>query len=105
MGRKLIALLIALIAILGLTSTALADGSLEHFQPSARYTPGRFSDVPENAWYVSGVQATCELGLMRGSGGAFSPDGAISRAEMLALACRVHSIYWTGGAEFIQSNP
>ena len=62
-----------------------------------------FTDVKENAWYFGDVKTSYELDLVKGiSADKFNPTGDISIAEAITLASRIHSIYNTGKAEFVQ---
>lgn len=84
---------------------ANTDG-LKNFQPVNTYTSGTFRDVPASSWYAESVGAAYELGLMQGTGkGEFEPGMTITLAETVALAARIHSIYYTGTAEFAQGSP
>jgi len=70
------------------------------------YTPGCFSDVDESAWYGPAVAQAYEYGLVCGKGGKqFDPDGALSLAEAVKLACVVHNIYNGGDGSFSQGTP
>ncbi len=74
------------------------------------YAPGCFSDVDESEWYgVEGqkvVAAAFEYGLVCGKGNKqFDPDGALSLAEAIKLACVVHNIYNGGDGSFEQGTP
>ena len=47
-----------------------------------------------------------ELDLVKGvSDSRFNPSGNMTIAATVALACRLHSIYHTGTAEFVQGSP
>lgn len=51
-----------------------------------------FSDVPADAWYAPYVEVCVEEGLMRGTSAAtFSPDRALTLAEVLVLTARLYS--------------
>lgn len=85
---------------------ALAAEGLSNFKTANTYETGRFSDVPQDAWFSSAVGSAYELGLMKGTSDTlFSPDGNISIAETLALACRLHNLYFGGGGRFNQGTP
>lgn len=48
-----------------------------------------FSDVSEDAWYYTAVNALASLGIVRGIGnGKFEPERSITRAEFTAIATR-----------------
>ena len=107
MKKRILSLALTLGLVMTLCPTALAAGKgLSNFQKSAAYTAGTFTDVPASTWYTENVKTAYELGLMKGTSSvAFSPDGNITVGSAIALACRLHSIYETGGANFIQGNP
>ena len=63
--------------------------------------PGRalaFSDVPEGAWYADSAELCVEAGLLQGTGAdTFSPQGAVTLAEVMTVAARLH--YRAGGGQ------
>lgn len=78
----------------------------ENFSCEYEYVEDQFTDVPSDAWYADSVKTVYEMGLVKGtSEETFSPSGSISLAETIALACRLHSIYYTGNADFEESYP
>ena len=87
-----------------------APPSLLNFRKSNKYTPGRFADVNENDWYGYNrgktIAGAYEYNLMSGSGAnAFNPAGNITVAEILTVAARVNSIYYTARAVFPAGAP
>ena len=89
----------------GSASAPAAGAGTGSFQKVNTYAPGTFTDVPASAWYAGNVQAAYELGLVMGSSGTtFSPTDNITLAASLALACRLHSIYYNGSADFVQGS-
>ncbi|WP_366485675.1 S-layer homology domain-containing protein [Pseudoflavonifractor hominis] len=65
------------------------------------YTSGQFTDVSSDAWYAESVRSACEFGLLYGSSATtFTPSGNVSLAQAIALACRLHSIYYADQAVF-----
>ena len=105
--RKLIlsTLLAAVMIFAALPLTASAAGTLSNFRRVNTYQNGLFSDVSSSAWYAGGVRSAYELGLMKGSGGAFNPGGTVTLAETITIAARIHSIYHNGSADFQQGIP
>ena len=104
--RRLLAAFLAAALLSAAPVLAAAEENLEHFQPVNTYAPGTFRDVPASSWYAEGVEAAYELGLMQGTGkGEFEPGMTITLGETVALAARIHSIYHTGTAEFVQGSP
>lgn len=100
--KKTICMLLAAVCLISCcTVGALADeGSLSNFKRIHTYSDDRFSDVPADAWYRGNVAAAYELGLMQGNeDGTFNPNGAVTIAETIVLACRIHSIYYNGAGE------
>jgi len=74
------------------------------------YAPGHFSDIDESQWYGAEGQKVVakvfEYGLVCGKGDKqFDPDGALSLAEAIKIACVVHNIYNGGDISFSQSTP
>ena len=64
-----------------------------------------FADVPDSAWYAENVAKAYELGLIKGvSETEFNPDGKITLAETIALACRLHSSHSGTEHEFVQGD-
>lgn len=52
---------------------------------------GAFSDVPETAWYADAAQLCVDRGLLKGTGeDTFSPDNAVTLAEVMTVAVRLH---------------
>lgn len=98
-------LLVFALSLSLLPTTALAAG-LDNFRKTETYVSGTFLDIPAGAWYGGDVQTAYELGLVKGSSAdAFSPEGPITVAGALAIACRIHSVYHTGSASFTQGDP
>lgn len=105
MKRLLPLLIVLVLSIALLPCFAAAAEGLENFTPRAAYD-GRFTDVPENAWYRDSVEQAFSLGLMQGvSPTAFRPAGTLSFAESVSLAARLHSIYSGGQGSFPASDP
>ncbi|MBD5134126.1 MAG: redoxin domain-containing protein [Clostridiales bacterium] len=103
--RILSILLAAVIIFATLPLTAYAAGTLSNFRKVNTYRNGVFNDVSSSAWYADEVRSAYELGLMKGSGGAFSPNGTVTLAETITMAARIHSIYYNGSANFQQNTP
>ena len=73
-------IVICLVFILTLSFIQTADATgYSNFTTKQSYSS--FVDVPENAWFYSGVKVAYELGLMKGSSAyAFNPNGNLSVA-------------------------
>lgn len=80
-----------------------ADVNLKNFKKVNTYRSGMFMDVADTDWFAENVKAVYEYGLMSGSGEKFNPRSNVTLAQCLAIACRLHSIYETGEADFKQS--
>lgn len=95
--KKVISLLLALAIMLSLvpiTFAASDHAGFDNFQKTADYYEGRFTDVKSTDWFSTGIQIAYMLGLMNGSSDTkFSPNGDITIAETLTIACRIHSTY------------
>ena len=89
--------------------TAERRGRMSNFNRINTYVRGQFPDVSEREWYgldnQKVVSSAYEFDLMRGnSNGTFNPTGRFSIAEALAVAARVHSIFLSGSADFVQGS-
>lgn len=107
--KRFLSLLLSLVLTLSLGSHAFAASvspSLANFTKVNEYVSGQFSDFPADIWYAVNIKTAYELGLMKGSSASvFNPAGALTIAETVALACRIHSIYSANGAAFTQGSP
>ena len=105
--KRITAILLAFVLSITVLPTAIfaAEGSMDNFRQSQSYTEGQFKDVASDAWYAGSVKKAYELGLVKGSSAtSFSPSGTMTLAEVITLACRLHSIYTTGTASFEQTD-
>ena len=105
--KKTKLLLVCFTVLLSLAFSVSANNQgLQNFTISNQYTEGQFSDVPTIEWFSSNVATAYELGLMKGTTATtFNPKGNVSVAESIVLACRLHSIYNMGTADFQQGSP
>lgn len=79
-------------------------GDLGNFKASDHYADGMFRDVDPNAWYAGNVRAAVEYGLMLGyDDGRFGVGESLKLSEALAIACRLHNLYYGGSGVFDQS--
>lgn len=79
----------------------LGKVGLNNFSKSNNYVSGQFVDVPDDTWYADKIATAYQYGLMYGtSDTVFNPEGNITIAEAIAVACRLHSIYTNNNAEF-----
>ena len=71
---------------------------LDNFVKVKEYQP--FEDVPSSKWYAQYVQLAVEIGLVEGkSATIYGPNDDIKLSETIALACRMHNIYYGGTGE------
>lgn len=106
MKRFLSLLIAALLLVSILPTAAAAPAGLDNFVQTREYTAGQFTDVDPVQWYAGGIRTAYEFGLVNGnSETTFNPDGSITIAETLALACRLHRIYNGGTGVFEQGAP
>lgn len=96
MSKKLIALTLCLCGFI--TGSFAANDSMNNFSRSREYQG--FDDVDTDWWYASSIETAYEYGLVEGKLGGYGPNGFVTIAETIALACRLNSIYFTGYAEF-----
>lgn len=68
------------------------------FAPVEAYA-GQFADVKASDWFYEDVKTLYELGLARGKGDLFDPNGELTVAEVITMASRLRSLYETGGSE------
>lgn len=104
MRKKVIALFLAL-ATLFPVFPVISQAAGKTFSKIQAYTPGQFSDVAETSWYSAGVKTAYEYGIMQGTGKAFGSTNSLSIAETIAMAARLHSLYYTGADTFEKSSP
>ncbi|MCR4963979.1 MAG: S-layer homology domain-containing protein [Firmicutes bacterium] len=106
MKKRVISFILAFALVFSMTATALAAEGLSNFTKVNAYPAGKFTDVAAASWYAESVKTAYELDLVKGeSENRFSPDGSVNIAAAITLACRIHSIYYTGEANFPQSDP
>ena len=104
--RILAASLSAALVLAAAPASLAADGSLSHFTQVNTYRQGQFTDVAASAWYQPNVAAAYNLGLMKGSSNTtFNPKGNLTIGEVVAMAARLHSIYYGDGETFPNSSP
>ncbi|MBN2982422.1 RICIN domain-containing protein [Cohnella algarum] len=67
--------------------------------PAGSGTPGRFADVPANAWFAGAAEAAAAAGLANGfADGVFHPHERITREQTVALLMRAWRLALPGGA-------
>jgi uncharacterized repeat protein (TIGR02543 family) len=76
---------------------------LSNFKQKYQYN-NNFRDVSSTAWYYKNVAAAYNYGLMVGNSSTiFNVNGNLSVAEAITMACRLHSIYYTGSDNFTRT--
>ena len=105
--RKFVSFFLALAIAAGLCAPALAvEEGLANFQKVHSYTEGQFTDVAAESWCAESVRAAVEYGLMDGvGGGRFAPDGSLTLAQTVVMACRIHSIYLGEAPDYSGGEP
>lgn len=95
MKKRLIALLLCLILLSGLTVQAVGA-----FPAPAQAYDGRFLDVREEDWFYPNVATLFSLGLTRGkTADLFGVSDNLSIKETIGFAARLRSLYYYGDAE------
>lgn len=98
-------LIIALCLSLMSVTVLAAEGSMDNFTEKNTYTEGYFTDIG-GKWFEGSVARGYSLGLINGRGdGTYDPTGNVTLAEAIKLAACLHSIYYTGEANFAQGSP
>lgn len=106
MRKRIISLFLVLGLMPSLSLGAFAAAGLDNFKKTESYESGRFTDVKTGAWYEEGIAGAYELGIVNGmTASTYEPSGNLTIAQTLVLAARLHSIYHTGKAEFVQGTP
>ena len=80
-----------------------ADEGLANFSRKNNYLRGQFLDMPydQDNWYDAFVEGAYNVGLISGyPDGTFRPEGEITIAECLSLACKMRDIYKGGDGSF-----
>ncbi len=79
-------------------------GSMTHFKAEGNYSDAMFRDVDASAWYAENIRACVEFGLMLGFGdGSFGVGESLKVSEALAIAARLHNLYYGGSGVFDQT--
>lgn len=88
------------------TFALAASGSMENFRRVKAYPAGKFTDVATTSTFYENIKTGYEMGLINGTTETtYNPSGNITIGAALALACRLHSLYYTGEVSFVQGNP
>lgn len=104
--KKLLSLVLTLALALSLCVPAMAASeSMTNFQKTATYN-NQFSDVSASYWATPSIKLCYEYGFMKGTTPKqFSPTGALTVAEAIVMADRLHEIYTTGQSTLTNGEP
>lgn len=76
------------------------------FEKENTYIPGQYTDIPASSWYAEYVKIAYEYGIMNGvSHTSFDPNGNLTVASAIAIACRLRSLYYKDNAGFPSGTP
>ena len=79
-------------------------GSLENFKASGTYTEEMFNDANPEGWYADNLKTAVEYGLMLGNDdGTFGVGKPLKLSETLAIAARLHNLFYGGSGKFDQT--
>ncbi len=105
--RRSLSLILVLALCLSLMSVSVlaATPGMANFTDKKSYTEGHFTDI-SGKWFEGSVARGYSLGLIDGKGeGIFDYKGNVTLAEAIKLAACMHSIYYSGEANFTQGTP
>ena len=104
--KKLLSLVLSLALAFSLCVPAMAASeSMANFQKMATYN-NQFSDVSASYWATPSIKLCYEYGFMKGTTPKqFSPTGALTVAEAIVMADRLHEIYTTGQSTLTNGEP
>ncbi len=86
--------IVLLVTIIIFMLTLPVSANLNNFQKTKNYE-NQFSDVTSNDWYANSVTEAYEYGLVSGnSDTTYNPEGNVTIAETIALACRLNNTYY-----------
>ncbi len=105
MKKTLLLIVVLCFAICFPLQSFASSPSLENFIRVNQYEQGHFVDIDDVQWYAVNVKSAYEFGLFVGSGDKFNPDGNISLAETLAVACRLHNVYFGNEHVLTEESP
>ena len=75
---------------------------MKNFVKTQSYNDGVFPDVKASDWFRKNVALAYETGLMNGKENGFAPQDKLTLAQVITMAARLHSVYNTGKADFVQ---
>ena len=90
----------------GIFASAVSVPGLGNFVKVNTYTAGQYTDVPATSWCAENVKTAYEYGIMQGTTDAlFGAEGNLTIAQTIAMASRIHSIYYADDYSFEASEP
>ena len=104
---KKISLLISviLLSLVMIIPIHASEIGFDNFQSVCKYE-NQFTDVKSSDWFYSNVSTAFSLGLVNGvSDTYFNQAGNITVAQTIALAARIHNIYYANECDFTQGTP
>lgn len=102
--KKWISLFLTAALAAVMCAQAMAAGG--RFERVNDYTPGQFTDVPEDLWCADNVQTAYEYGIMGGKSDTyFDTASSLTVAQAIVMACRLHSGYTGDGEVFAAGDP
>lgn len=101
MRKNLFAALVLILLSACSVISVNAEEGWGNFEKVNFYDDNTFWDVDKNEWYSSAVQYVYEIGLMSGTGNnMFDPGDKMTVSEAVALASRLHDIYYDKNTVF-----
>ena len=91
-----------------MNNSSILKSNISSLANFIKYRPyhDQFVDVSSDSWYRDSVAGAYSIGLIDGtSSTTFDPDGSLTVAQAIKLAACIHSIFYTGKAEFALGNP
>lgn len=86
--------------IVGVLGKASDTVDTSTFVPVRTYA-AQFSDVASGAWYENALSTAYGLGIINGTTDTtFDPNGDLTLAQIIVMACRIHSLYKGDGETF-----
>lgn len=103
--KKILSVFLTVVLVMLSFSAVFAESGMSNFSQSKQYD-GRFTDVKSTDWFSPHVIAAYEYGFVSGnSATTFNPNGNITIAETLVIACQLNSIYYQKEVERDVTSP
>jgi|GEM_PF-5321606 len=91
---SIVLMLLILSLVLSLSAFAEVDASLDNFTKVRSVDESIMADVIPNHWARELLAEAYEYGILNGSGTGIMPQNSLSAAELVAIAARMHAIYF-----------